>query len=151
MSKTIFDAKNGKVGITFSAFDLLHAGHIKMLEEAKRQCDYLIVGLQTDPTIDRPEKNRPTQSVVERYIQLHGCKFVDEIVPYATEQDLEDILRAFKIDIRIIGDEYKDVNFTGRSYCEEKGIELYFNRRDHRFSSSSLRKEVAEKELKKVI
>lgn len=135
-----------KVGITFSAFDLLHAGHIKMLEEAKRQCDYLIVGLQTDPTLDRPEKNRPTQSVVERYIQLKGCKFVDEIVPYATEQDLEDILRSFKIDVRILGDEYKDKNFTGRSYCESKGIELYYNRRDHRFSSSSLRKEVAEKE-----
>jgi glycerol-3-phosphate cytidylyltransferase len=96
-----------KVGITFSAFDLLHAGHIKMLEDAKRQCDYLIVGLQTDPTIDRPEKNKPTQTVVERYIQLKGCKFVDEIVPYATEQDLEDILRSFKIDVRIVGDEYK--------------------------------------------
>ena len=138
-----------KIGITFSAFDLLHAGHITMLEEAKRQCDYLIVALQTDPTIDRPEKNRPTQSVVERYIQLKGCKFVDEIVPYATEQDLEDILRSFKIDVRIIGDEYKDKNFTGRTYCEEKGIELYFNVRDHRFSSSSLRKEVKEKELLK--
>jgi glycerol-3-phosphate cytidylyltransferase len=93
-----------RVGITFSAFDLLHAGHIKMLEEAKLQCDYLIVGLQTDPTLDRPEKNRPTQTVVERYIQLKGCKFVDEIVPYASEQDLEDILRSFKIDIRIVGD-----------------------------------------------
>jgi glycerol-3-phosphate cytidylyltransferase len=138
-----------KTGITFSAFDLLHAGHITMLEEAKRQCDYLIVALQTDPTIDRPEKNRPTQSVVERYIQLKGCRFVDEIVPYATEQDLEDILRSFKIDVRIIGDEYKDENFTGRTYCEEKGIELYFNVRDHRFSSSSLRKEVKEKELLK--
>lgn len=138
-----------KVGITFSAFDLLHAGHITMLEEAKRQCDYLIAALQTDPTIDRPEKNRPTQSVVERYIQLKGCRFVDEIVPYATEQDLEDILRSFKIDVRIIGDEYKDKNFTGRSYCEEKGIVLYFNVRDHRFSSSSLRKEVKEKELLK--
>lgn len=138
-----------KIGITFSAFDLLHAGHITMLEEAKRQCDYLIAALQTDPTIDRPEKNRPTQSVVERYIQLKGCKFVDEIVPYATEQDLEDILRSFKLDVRIIGDEYKEKNFTGRSYCEEKGIDLYFNKRDHRFSSSSLRKEVAEKELKK--
>lgn len=135
-----------KIGITFSAFDLLHAGHIKMLEEAKRQCDYLIVGLQTDPTLDRPEKNKPTQSVVERYIQLKGCKFVDEIVPYATEQDLEDILRSFKIDVRILGDEYADKAFTGRSYCESKGIELYYNRRDHRFSSSSLRKEVAEKE-----
>ncbi|WP_269686689.1 adenylyltransferase/cytidyltransferase family protein [Flavobacterium lacustre] len=139
-----------KIGITFSAFDLLHAGHITMLEEAKRQCDYLIAALQTDPTIDRPEKNRPTQSVVERYIQLKGCKFVDEIVPYATEQDLEDILRSFRIDVRIIGDEYKDKNFTGRTYCEEKGIDLYFNVRDHRFSSSSLRKEVAEKELLKV-
>ncbi|MBW3517575.1 adenylyltransferase/cytidyltransferase family protein [Flavobacterium sp. NKUCC04_CG] len=140
-----------KVGITFSAFDLLHAGHIKMLEEAKRQCDYLIVGLQTDPTIDRPEKNHPTQTVVERYIQLKGCRFVDEIVPYATEQDLEDILRSFKIDVRIIGDEYQNKNFTGRSYCEEKGIELFYNRRDHRFSSSTLRKEVAEKEKSKII
>lgn len=139
-----------KIGITFSAFDLLHAGHIKMLEEAKRQCDYLIVGLQTDPTINRPEKNKPTQTVVERYIQLKGCRFVDEIVPYTTEQDLEDILRSFKIDVRILGDEYKDKNFTGRQYCEEKGIELYFNRRDHRFSSSSLRKVVADKENIKV-
>jgi len=138
-----------KIGITFSAFDLLHAGHITMLEEAKRQCDYLICALQTDPTLDRPEKNRPTQTVVERYIQLKGCKFVDEIVPYATEQDLEDILRSFKIDVRIIGDEYKEKNFTGRDYCEAKGIELYFNKRDHRFSSSSLRKEVMEKEIKK--
>jgi glycerol-3-phosphate cytidylyltransferase len=133
-----------KIGITFSAFDLLHAGHIKMLEDAKRQCDYLIAALQTDPTIDRPEKNSPTQSVVERYIQLKGCIHVDEIVPYATEQDLEDILRSFKIDVRIIGDEYQDKNFTGRSYCEEKGIALHFNRRDHRFSSSSLRRGVAE-------
>jgi glycerol-3-phosphate cytidylyltransferase len=140
-----------KIGITFSAFDLLHAGHITMLEEAKRQCDYLICALQTDPTLDRPEKNRPTQTVVERYIQLKGCKFVDEIVPYATEQDLEDILRSFKIDVRIIGDEYREKNFTGREYCEYKGIELYFNTRDHRFSSSGLRKVVAEKEALKVI
>jgi glycerol-3-phosphate cytidylyltransferase len=138
-----------KIGITFSAFDLLHAGHIKMLEEAKRQCDYLIVALQTDPTLDRPDKNSPIQSVVERYIQLKGCSHVDEIVPYATEQDLEDILRSFKLDVRIIGDEYKEKNFTGRSYCEEKGIQLYFNGRDHRFSSSSLRKGVAEKEAVK--
>jgi glycerol-3-phosphate cytidylyltransferase len=138
-----------KIGITFSAFDLLHAGHIKMLEEAKQKCDYLICGLQTDPTIDRPEKNKPIQTVVERYIQLKGCKFVDEIVPYATEQDLEDILRSFHLDVRIVGDEYKDKNFTGRSYCEEKGIALYFNHRDHRFSSSGLRKEVIEMEMKK--
>ena len=140
-----------KIGITFSAFDLLHAGHIKMLEDAKQKCDYLIAALQTDPTLDRPEKNRPTQSVVERYIQLKGCKHVDEIVPYATEQDLEDILRSFKIDVRIIGDEYKDKNFTGRSYCEEKGIVFHFNTRDHRFSSTSLRREVMEKENNKNI
>lgn len=131
-----------KVGITFSAFDLLHAGHVKMLEEAKRQCEYLICGLQTDPTIDRPEKNKPVQTVVERYIQLKACKHVDEIVPYTTEQDLEDILRAFKIDVRIVGEEYKEKTFTGRAFCEESGIKLYFNRRNHRFSSSGLRKEV---------
>jgi len=139
------------IGITFSSFDLLHAGHIKMLEDAKQHCDYLIVGLQTDPTLDRPEKNKPTQTVVERYIQLKGCKFVDEIVPYATEEDLEDVLRSFKIDVRILGIEYQDKNFTGRKYCEEKGIELYYNSRDHRFSSSGLRKVVAEKELLKVV
>ena len=138
-----------RVGITFSTFDLLHAGHIMMLEEAKRQCDYLICGLQMDPTLDRPEKNQPTQTVVERYIQLRGCKYVDEIVPYSTEQDLEDILRSFKLDVRIVGDEYRNRDFTGRQYCEEKGIELYFNSRDHRFSSSGLRKIVAEKEAKK--
>ncbi|MGE8427216.1 MAG: adenylyltransferase/cytidyltransferase family protein [Sphingobacterium sp.] len=140
-------ARGMRIGITFSAFDLLHAGHIKMLEDAKRQCDYLICGLQTDPTLDRPEKNKPAQTVVERYIQLKGCKYVDQIVPYATEQDLEDILHSFKIDVRIVGDEYREKNFTGRSYCEEKQIELYFNSRDHRFSSSGLRKIVAEANL----
>lgn len=138
--------RNIKIGITFSAFDLLHAGHIRMLEDAKSVCDFLIVGLQTDPTLDRPEKNMPTQTVVERYIQLKGCKFVDEIIPYATEQDLEDILRSFTIDVRILGDEYRDKNFTGREYCEEKGIKLYYNSRDHRFSSSGLRKQVCERE-----
>ncbi|MBX9889419.1 MAG: adenylyltransferase/cytidyltransferase family protein [Flavobacteriaceae bacterium] len=132
-----------KIGITFSTFDLLHAGHIKMLEEAKSQCDYLICGLQTDPTVNRPEKNKPIQSVVERYIQLKGCKFVDEIVPYTTEQDLEDILQSFKIDVRILGIEYQNQNFTGRTYCEENKILFYFNNRSHRFSSSALRKEVA--------
>lgn len=138
-----------KIGITFSAFDLLHAGHIKMLEEAKLNCDYLIVGLQTDPTLDRPEKNKPTQTVVERYIQLKGCKFVDEIVPYATEQDLKDVLQSFQIDIRFVGDEYIQKDFTGRSYCEDKGIELYFNSRDHRFSSSGLRNEIFQIESNK--
>lgn len=122
-----------------------------MLEEAKLHCNYLIAGLQTDPTLDRPEKNQPAQSVVERYIQLKACKFVDEIIPYATEQDLQDILQSFPIDVRIIGDEYKDKNFTGREYCEKTGIELIFNKRNHRFSSSGLRKEVYKCEcLKKV-
>jgi len=134
-----------KVGITFSTFDLFHAGHVKMLEEAKRQCDFLIVGLQLDPSIDRPEKNKPVQGLVERYIQVKGCKHVDEIVPYVTEQDLEDILRSFKIDVRIIGEEYRDKGFTGKEYCSQKGIEIYYNTRDHRFSSSGLRNEVKEK------
>ena len=138
-----------KVGITFSAFDLLHAGHIRMLAEAKEQCDYLIVGLQTDPTIDRPEKNKPTQTVVERYIQLHGCKYVDEIIPYTTENDLEDILRLYTIDVRILGDEYREKLFTGREYCESAGIRLYFNERRHRFSSTNLRLEVFKKETLK--
>ena len=136
--------KTYKTGITFSAFDLLHAGHVKMLEEAKSICDYLIVGLQTDPTIDRPEKNAPTQSVVERYIQLKACKFVDEIIPYATEKDLEDILQSHPIDVRILGDEYMEKNFTGRKYCEQNGIAFHFNKRKHRFSSSGLRKIVYE-------
>lgn len=138
------------IGITFSAFDLLHAGHIRMLAEAKEQCDYLIVGLQTDPTIDRPEKNKPTQTVVERYIQLQACKFVDEIIPYTTEKDLEDILRLYDIHVRILGDEYREKSFTGREYCENSGIRLYFNERRHRFSSTNLRKEVFEKESLKL-
>lgn len=139
-----------KIGITFSAFDLLHAGHIKMLEDAKEQCDFLICGLQTDPTLDRPQKNRPTQTVFERYMQLRACRHVDMIIPYATEQDLEDILRSYKVHVRILGDEYKDKDFTGRAYCEQKGIELYFNRRENRFSSSSLRQIIASGHKKNV-
>ena len=131
-----------KVGITFSTFDLLHAGHVKMLEEAKRQCDYLIVGLQLDPSLNRPEKNSPSQTIIERYIQLKGCKHIDEIVPYVSEQDLEDVLKSFKLDVRIIGEEYKERPFTGKDYCKKKGIEIYYNKRDHRFSSSGLRKQV---------
>jgi glycerol-3-phosphate cytidylyltransferase len=138
-----------KVGITFSTFDLFHAGHVKMLEVAKGQYDYLIVGLQLDPSIDRPEKNEPTQSIIERYIQLKGCKHADEIVPYVYEKDLEDILRSFKLDVRIIGDEYKEKNYTGRDYCEEKGIEIYYNSRNHRFSSTGLRKQVKKAEENK--
>lgn len=134
-----------KIGITFSSFDLLHAGHIKMLEEAKSQCDYLIVGLQTDPTIDRPEKNAPVQSIVERYIQLSGCKFVDEIIPYATESELLEILSSFKIDVRVIGEDYLGKEFTGKELCISKGIEIYYNSRSHKFSSSGLRLKVVDK------
>ncbi|EFK59795.1 adenylyltransferase/cytidyltransferase family protein [Sphingobacterium spiritivorum] len=138
-----------KIGITFGVFDLLHAGHIMMLEEAKRNCDYLIVGLNTDPSEVFPEKNKPTQTIVERYIQLEGCRYVDEIVPYTSEQDLADIIQGMPIDIRIIGEEYRDKDFTGRQYCVDKGIEIYYNKRTHRFSSSGLRKVVAEKESDK--
>lgn len=131
------------VGFTCSTFDLLHAGHIAMLREAKGQCDYLICAIQTDPSIDRPEKNKPVQTLVERWTQLMGVKYVDEIIPYQTEQDLEDILKLFHIDVRIIGEEYKDGKFTGRATCAARGIEIYFNKRDHRFSSSDLRERVS--------
>jgi glycerol-3-phosphate cytidylyltransferase len=143
-------AKGLKIGITFSTFDLLHAGHIAMLAEVKNYCDYLICGLQTDPTIDRPDtKNKPIQSIVERQITLSACRFVDEIVVYQTEKDLEDILLTLPIDVRILGVEYKDKDFTGRNICEQRGIEIVYNGRDHSFSSSSLRKRVAEAERKK--
>ena len=135
-----------RVGFTCSTFDLLHAGHIQMLRDAKEQCDYLIVGLQYDPSIDRSEKNSPVQTIVERYTQLKAVSYVDEIIPYATEKDLEDILEMYHIDVRILGEEYKDKTFTGRAICNKRGIELYFNKRDHRFSSSDLRKRVCDRE-----
>ena len=141
-----------KIGITFSTFDMLHAGHIAMLSEAKNHCDYLICGLQTDPTIDRPEtKNRPIQSIVERQIQLSACRFVDEIVVYTTEQDLLDLILTLPIDVRILGREYEDTNFTGRSEGHGMQIEHVFNSRDHSFSSSSLRKRVVTAETEKVL
>ena len=132
------------VGLTCSTFDLLHAGHIQMLREAKSHCDYLIVGLQVDPSIDRPEKNSPVQTLVERYVQVSAVKYVDEIITYQNERDLEDILEMFPIDMRILGEEYRDKDFTGREICKRRGIQLYFNKRDHRFSSSGLRKRVYE-------
>ena len=139
-----------RIGITFSTFDLLHAGHIAMLAEAKNHCDYLIAGLQTDPTIDRPgNKNPPVQTVVERQIQLSACRYVDEVVVYQTEKDLEDILLTLPIDVRILGVEYLHQEFTGRAICEKRNIDLVFNSRDHSFSSSSLRKRVAEAEQSK--
>ena len=129
-----------KIGITASTFDLLHAGHIEMLREAKSVCDYLICALQIDPSVDRPEKNKPAQTIVERYTQLEAVKFVDEIIPYLHEIDLEDILQMRQINIRILGEEYRDKEFTGRDICKKRDIELHFNKRDHRFSSSGLRK-----------
>ena len=133
-----------KIGITFSTFDLLHAGHIAMLSEAKNHCDYLICGLQTDPTIDRPDsKNPPVQSIVERQIQLAATRYVDEVVIYQTEEDLRDLLLVLPIDVRIIGVEYQDKEFSGKDICEQRGIKVIYNGRDHSFSSSSLRKRVA--------
>lgn len=131
-----------RIGFTCSTFDLLHAGHIQMLRDAKEQCDYLICGLQIDPSLDRPEKNSPVQTIVERYTQLSAIKYVDEIIPYQTETDLEDILNMLHIDVRILGEEYKNGKFTGRAICAKRGIELFFNKREHRFSSSDLRKRV---------
>jgi glycerol-3-phosphate cytidylyltransferase len=143
-------ADGKKIGITFSTFDMLHAGHIAMLSEAKNHCDYLIAGLQTDPTMDRPDtKNSPVQSIVERQIQLAACRYVDEVVVYQTEQDLIDLLLILPVDVRILGVEYCDKDFTGRDEGSRRGIELVFNGRDHSFSSSSLRRRVAKAEVER--
>ena len=131
-----------KIGFTCSTFDLLHAGHVQMLRDAKSQCDYLICGLQVDPTVDRLSKNKPIQTLVERYVQLKAVTYVDEIIPYETEKDLEDILQLYNIDVRILGDEYRDKDFTGKDICRKRSIQLYFNSRDHRFSSTDLRNRV---------
>ena len=145
------DAMLGKpVGFTCSTFDLLHAGHILMLAECKQVCDYLIVGVQSDPSIDRPgTKNKPVQSIVERYVQLSAVKFVDEIIVYNTEKDLEDMLMFLPISVRIIGEEYKDKDFTGKQICEDRGIKIWFNSRSHRFSSSELRQRTYQSEVTK--
>ena len=141
-----------KIGITFSTFDMLHAGHIAMLSEAKNHCDYLICGLQTDPTIDRPDtKNKPVQSIVERQIQLAACRYVDEVVVYQTEQDLVDLLLILPVDVRILGVEYQEKDFSGRDECAMRNINLVFNGRDHSFSSSSLRKRVVATETEKAL
>jgi glycerol-3-phosphate cytidylyltransferase len=141
-----------RIGITFSTFDMLHAGHIAMLSEAKNHCDYLICGLQTDPTIDRPEtKNHPVQSIVERQIQLAACRYVDEVVVYQTEQDLLDLLLILPLDVRILGIEYAEKEFTGMWEGQQRDIEIVFNKRDHSFSSSSLRKRVVAAETFKAL
>ena len=132
-----------RTGFTCSTFDLLHAGHIIMLADAKSKCDHLVVGLQTDPTIDRPDtKNKPIQSIVERFVQLSAVKYVDDIIVYSTEKDLEDMLLFLDIQVRIIGEEYKDKPFTGKEICLRRGIELYYNKREHSFSTTELRQRV---------
>jgi glycerol-3-phosphate cytidylyltransferase len=146
------DMVSRPIGFTCSTFDLLHAGHILMLAECKQICEYLIVGLQSDPTIDRPEiKNKPVQSIVERYVQLSAVKFVDEIIVYDTEKDLEDLLMFLPITMRICGEEYKDNPLTGRDICESRGIKTYYNSRTHRFSSSELRQRTYQSELLKKV
>lgn len=140
----------GVVGFTCSTFDLLHAGHVLMLEECKQQCDYLIVGLQTDPTIDRANKNSPIQSIVERQLQLKACKWVDEIIVYSTEKDLQDLLKILPVHKRFLGEEYNGKEFTGKVICEERMIEIIYNSRRHDFSSSELRNRIYDAESSKI-
>lgn len=139
-----------KIGFNCSSFDLFHAGHVTMLKEERRYCDYLIVALQTDPTVDRPkEKNKPIQSVYERFVQVSACKYVDEVLVYTTEDDLLNMLKTQHIDIRFLGDEYKTKEFTGKQWCLDNGIELHYHLREHPYSSSRLRKRVYEAEKEK--
>lgn len=139
-----------KIGFNCSSFDLLHAGHVTMLKMEKQLCDYLIVALQTDPTIDRPGiKNKPVQSVYERYVQLQACKYVDEILVYDTEYDLLQLLMTQKIDIRFLSDEYLNRDFTGKQWCMNNGIELHYHKRQHNYSSSELRERTARLENEK--
>lgn len=131
------------VGITAGAFDLFHAGHVLMLKDASNQCDHLIVALQTDPSIDRKEKNKPVQSMYERFVQLDGCRYVDEIIPYETEDDLYSLIMNNNIDLRIIGNEYRNKDFTAR----EIGIEIYYNARNHKWSTTELRERILDESL----
>ena len=142
MEHMLLRPSNAIIGFTCSAFDLLHAGHVAMLEEAKSVCDYLIVGLQSDPSIDRPEKNKPIQSLIERQMQLRGSRYVDEIWIYNTEEDLQQLLLILPINVRVLGVEYEHNQFTGKEICLDRNIKLYFNKRDHNFSSSSLRNKI---------
>ena len=139
-----------KIGFNCSSCDLFHAGHVTMMKMEKQLCDYLIVALQVDPTIDRPGvKNKPVQSVYERYVQLQGCRYVDEILVYETEADLLNLLQTQNIDVRFLSEEYKDRDFTGKQYCIDNGIELFFHLRRHQYSSTELRNRVYEMEKKK--
>jgi glycerol-3-phosphate cytidylyltransferase len=143
------DKLNRKIGITCSTFDLLHTGHIIMLEECKKYCDFLICALQVDPTIDRSEKNKPVQSLVERYIQLDAVSYVDKIIPYSTEEELETIFASLDLDVRIVGEEYKHKEYTAKKICQKRGIKVIYNKRDHDFSTTNLRKRIYEQESAK--
>jgi len=139
-----------KIGFNCSSCDLFHAGHVTMMKMEKQLCDYLIVALQVDPTIDRPGvKNKPVQSVYERYVQLQGCKYVDEILVYETEADLLNLLQTQNINVRFLSEEYKDRDFTGKQYCIDNGVELFFHLRRHQYSSTELRNRVYTLEKKK--
>ena len=139
-----------KIGFNCSSFDLLHAGHVTMLKMEKDLCDYLKVALQVDPTIDRPgSKNKPVQSIYERYVQLQACKYVDEILVYETELDLLNLLQTQTIHIRFLSEEYLNRDFTGKQYCLNNGIELHYHKRQHQYSSSELRNRVHQLELTK--
>lgn len=138
------DPLSNKIGITFSTFDLFHAGHVLMLAEAKMVCDYLVVGLQSDPTVDRATKNKPVQSMYQRFVQLKGCRYVDEIIPYTTESEIELILSSRPFYVRIIGEDYIDKDFTGKKLCEDRGIRIFYNSRRHNLSTSELRKRIQE-------
>ena len=131
-----------RVGFTCSCFDLFHAGHVSMLEEAKQHCDHLIVGLHSNPSTCNSNKNEPVQSLVERQIQVRACKYIDEIIVYETEEDLETILKTLTINIRFLGQDYKGKPFTGESVCADKNIRIYYNSRMHDFSSSGLRERI---------
>lgn len=139
-----------KIGFNCSTFDLFHAGHVSMLKEEKNLCDHLIIAIQVDPTVDRPDtKNKPIMSIYERFVCVSACKYVDEVLVYSTEEDLLNILKTQKIDIRFLGEEYKTKDFTGKTYCIEKGIEIYYHDRKHSYSSTNLRERVYEAEVKR--
>lgn len=140
-----------KIGFNCSTFDLFHTGHVTMLREEKNHCDHLIIAIQVDPTIDRPDtKNKPVQSIYERFVQVSSCKYVDEVIVYSTEEDLLNLLKTIKIDIRFLGDEYKTKDFTGKQWCLDHGVELFYHERDHPFSSSNMRKRVYEAESERL-
>jgi glycerol-3-phosphate cytidylyltransferase len=145
--KNLWKSDIMKVGFNCSTFDLFHAGHVAMLKIEKQHCDHLIVALQSDPTIDRPDtKNKPVQSLYERYVQISACRYVDEVLVYETEEDLENIFKTQTIHIRFLGEEYRNKSFTGKQYCLDKGIDIFYHERDHPYSSSNLRKRVYEAE-----